>query len=163
MGDGKCIRVWDDAWLDGGGSGRVMSPRGEFPVGTTLDVFIDQESRTWKTDLVRASFLSFEVYRILSTPIRQSNNDDELIWSLSSDGIFVSKMSMLTLCPLEMRRPLRRVRILLGVRYGNYMCPRRSANLLGVRAGIFYPMVSISVVKGSRTLYIVTGAGRLRL
>lgn len=45
VGDGKLIRVWCEVWLDGPGSGRIISPRRNFSVETTVDWFIDQERK----------------------------------------------------------------------------------------------------------------------
>lgn len=87
IGDGKDIRVWEDAWLDGPGSGRVLSPRGVLQEGETVDMFIDADKNEWREELVRATFLPFEANKILSVPIGCCGSRDELCWVLSKDGI----------------------------------------------------------------------------
>ena len=82
-GNGKCIRVRKDAWLDGAGSGQIISPRGELGIDT-----IDSINKEWQQDLVRDVLLPFEVERILCIPISLRGGEDELCWALSSDGRF---------------------------------------------------------------------------
>ena len=45
MGNGKSIRVRQDAWLDGCGSGRIVSPCNNLSLDVILDHFIDSVSR----------------------------------------------------------------------------------------------------------------------
>lgn len=77
VGNGNRIRVWKDAWLDGPGPGRVVSPRVAWDIDTTLDTFIDPIKREWKRNLIRDVFLPFEADKILSIPI---SPEDELCW-----------------------------------------------------------------------------------
>lgn len=87
VGDGKHIRVWGDAWLEGPGSGRIISPRRSLPAETMVDTFIDAEKKEWREDLVRATFLPFETSKILSILIERLDSRDELCWALSNDGV----------------------------------------------------------------------------
>lgn len=87
IGTGKRIRVWLDSWLDVG-TGRVISPRGSWLSDTTLDAFIDQDSKSRNKELARASFIPFETDRILSIPISRREVEDELYWGGSGDGVF---------------------------------------------------------------------------
>lgn len=87
VGDGKHIRVWGDAWLDSPGSGRIISPRLDWPLDTAVDKFIDNENQVWREDLVRKTFIPFEANKILSIPFGRSNTVDELCWTLSNDGL----------------------------------------------------------------------------
>lgn len=85
---GKKICVWGDTWLDGPGSGCVISPKGDLPINTKVEEFINQDSKEWRVDLVRKIFLPFEADKTLRIPISRLGHDDVLCWGLSSDGIF---------------------------------------------------------------------------
>ena len=91
VGNGKSIQVQGDAWLDGPGSGWIISPRRELAAEATVDMFIDHENKVWKEDLVREVFLPFEANKILRIPISCISSEDEIWWTLSSDGIFRGK------------------------------------------------------------------------
>ena len=88
VGNGNNIRIWKDAWFDGAGSVRIISPRGELGIDTNLDLFIDSVNKKWREDLVRDVFLSFEVKRILRIPISLRGGEGELCWALSSERRF---------------------------------------------------------------------------
>lgn len=88
VGNGKLIRVWGDAWLGGSRSGRVLSPRRDWPVETTVDWLIDPITKSWREDLVREVFLPFKANNILNIPISLSLSSDERCWALTSDGVF---------------------------------------------------------------------------
>lgn len=83
----KSIEVHQDAWLDGSGSNRVVSPCHNLSLDATLDYFIDPVSKSWREDLVRDTFLPFEANKILGIPISIDGCADELCWVHSKDGV----------------------------------------------------------------------------
>lgn len=89
--DGKSIRVWEDSWLGGPGLGRVVSPRTNLAAETTLNFFINADSKRWNEKLVRDHFLAFEAEQILSTSIRLDDKKDELCWVYGGDGVLRMK------------------------------------------------------------------------
>ena len=80
--------MWTDYWLDEPGSGHVIYPRRDYLGDVTLDIFIDQGRKVWRTDLVRATFLPLEADKVLSIPISCRDVEDKLCWVLSGDGVF---------------------------------------------------------------------------
>lgn len=72
----------------GPGSGRVISPKGNWDADTTLDTFIDPTHKAWKMDLIRNTFIPFEANLIMSTPISLRGEEDKRCWVLRSDGLF---------------------------------------------------------------------------
>ena len=49
---------------------------------------IDQNTKRWKANLVKKTFLPFEVDTILSIPLSYSLLDDKLIWLGNKRGVF---------------------------------------------------------------------------
>ncbi|XP_030939792.1 uncharacterized protein LOC115964668 [Quercus lobata] len=52
---------------------------------------IDQETKWWKTSVVRALFLPFKVDTILKIPLSQNLPEDNLIWIGNKRGVFTVK------------------------------------------------------------------------
>lgn len=91
LGNGKCIKVWKDAWLDGGGTCRLISSCRESCEYTIVDFFVDLDCHIWKEDLVQSYFLPFYVDRILRIPISLKGDSDEICWVHAKDGILMVK------------------------------------------------------------------------
>lgn len=87
VGNGKSITVRQDAWLDGPGSSRVVSPCLSLSLDVTLDIFIDPVSKTWRDCLVRGTFLPFKANKILGIPINLDDGMHELFWVHCKDGV----------------------------------------------------------------------------
>ena len=91
MGNGKRIHIWEDKWLPTPTTHKVIStPRyfGDFPMVSSL---IDENSKWWKPDLVKALFLQFEANEILKIPLNHSLPEDSLIWLGNRKGSFTVK------------------------------------------------------------------------
>ena len=76
VGDGKSIKIWEDAWLTSSGSGRIISPRPTMDVGECMANLIAHDKAEWKSELVRSIFLPIEAEAILSIPLSSMNPID---------------------------------------------------------------------------------------
>ncbi|XP_057453501.1 uncharacterized mitochondrial protein AtMg00310-like [Lotus japonicus] len=66
VGNGKSIKIWEDAWIPGQGSGMVLSPIKMFPSDAKVeDLIIDVEARSWDKSLVEGIFHHAEASKIL--------------------------------------------------------------------------------------------------
>ena len=91
VGNGKRIHIWDDRWMPNPSTYKVINPPNsnpEFPVVSSL---IDPTTKWWKADLVRATFLPFEVEAILRIPLSHNLPEDKIIWLGNSRGEFTTK------------------------------------------------------------------------
>lgn len=53
--------------------------------------FVDQDTRWWKIDTFRATFIPFEVKTILKIPLSFNQPDDSIIWLDNKKGEFTVK------------------------------------------------------------------------
>ena len=52
---------------------------------------IEQESGKWKTQVIKNSFLPFEVQQIKAIPLCASAQSDSLYWSWEKNGVYLVK------------------------------------------------------------------------
>ena len=93
VGNGKQIHIWKDRWLPTPSTYKVISPQiqnFEFPMVLSL---IDPVSRWWKTEVLHATFLPFEVETILKISLSYNLPEDKLIWIGNRKGEFLVKSS----------------------------------------------------------------------
>ncbi|XP_065622877.1 uncharacterized protein LOC136064721 [Quercus suber] len=91
VGNGKRIHIWEDKWLPTRTTHKVISfsrDFGDFPMVSSL---IDENSKWWKPDLVKALFLQFKANEILKIPLSYSLPKDSLIWLGNRKGSFSVK------------------------------------------------------------------------
>ena len=69
VGNGKRIHIWEDRWLPTPTTYRVTSPQSDFGNFPMVSSLIDDDTKWWKTDLVRSIFLPHEATTILKIPI----------------------------------------------------------------------------------------------
>ena len=86
VGDGRSIKIWEDAWLTFSGSGRIISPRPIMDVGECVANLIAHDKAEWKSDLVRSIFLPIEAEAILSIPLSSMNTVDSQVWAFTPNG-----------------------------------------------------------------------------
>jgi len=60
VGDGRSVWVWGDQWLPTPTTFSVQSPRRLLGENNMVADFIDQDTKGWKTELVREVFLEEE-------------------------------------------------------------------------------------------------------
>ena len=69
VGNGKRIHIWEDRWLPTPTTYKLISPQKDFDNSPMVSSLIDNDTKWWKTDLVRSIFLPFEADSILKIPI----------------------------------------------------------------------------------------------
>lgn len=88
VGDGKSISLWDDAWIDGKGTGKLISPRRILNHDAKVEAILDLENGSWKMDLIKETLLPIDVDRICKIPLSRTGAKDERYWMGSEDDIF---------------------------------------------------------------------------
>ncbi|GLT80072.1 hypothetical protein SLA2020_515330 [Shorea laevis] len=88
IGDGRSTDIWNDPWLPGHTQFYVQSPR---PAGYELRYvcdLIDDDSHSWKHDLIQEIFNPHEAQLILSMPLSWERRDDGWTWNLTRQGTY---------------------------------------------------------------------------
>lgn len=85
VGDGKKIKLLTDNWIPDckPSSFKLLSP---VPDGTTVDLLIDEDLRSWDADLVRSVFKEDVANLVLQIPISRRGGDDFVSWPLTRFG-----------------------------------------------------------------------------
>ena len=89
VGNGCCIRVWQDQWLISRSTYRVVSPE---QLGNQIKMVSDllkDGGKEWDIELVRGLFLPQDVEAILSTSISESVSIDRMVWAKEKKGRFI--------------------------------------------------------------------------
>ena len=100
VGNGKTIHIWEDKWLPNPITYRVCSPQrdiDDFPMVLSL---INEDTKRWKANRVRALFYPFEAETILKIPLSYSLPNDSIIWLGNKKGVFTVKSAYYMALPL---------------------------------------------------------------
>lgn len=88
MGNGQCIRIWDDKWIPNSSSHQIISPRKSCSRVSMVSDPIGVEKKSWNLDILNQVFLPFEVEIIEGIPLSNHMPVDKKIWSETTNGIF---------------------------------------------------------------------------
>ena len=91
VGNGRRIHIWEDKWLPTPSTYKVITlpkPINDFPMVLAL---IDNETKRWKSEVIRTIFLPFEENTILNIPLSYNLPEDKLIWMGNKKGEFTVK------------------------------------------------------------------------
>ena len=81
IGNGRNVNIWKDRWIPIPEFFKVISPRPQDTDREKVLSLLDLERGTWDINLVRRTFLHYEVVVILGIPISPSLPNDSLIWA----------------------------------------------------------------------------------
>ncbi|GLU09838.1 hypothetical protein SLE2022_266770 [Rubroshorea leprosula] len=88
IGNGRDTRIWDDPWLPGNTQFYVQSPH---PVGCEIQFvceLIDEETNSWRRDLVLETFNAHEARLILAIPLSWMGREDSWMWNFTKHGCY---------------------------------------------------------------------------
>lgn len=77
MGNGRSIRVWEDAWLPDEGNSYVKSSRVE-GIENLKGADLILENKMWDFDFIDAIFINRDQLLILSAPLSHRMVEDEI-------------------------------------------------------------------------------------
>ena len=98
VGSGESIRIYDENWLLGGASPRILSPQVNELENSTVACLIDPTSRGRNNLLIDQYFLPFEAQRIKAIPLCASTQEDCLTWSRTRGREYSVKTGYQLLC-----------------------------------------------------------------
>ena len=98
IGDGKNIRIFEDAWLLNSEEGRVVSPPTILSTEAIVNTIIDPHSGWWNTHLIDLCFYPPEAKLIKALPLCSTIQPDTLIWPKEKSGNYSVKTGYKTLC-----------------------------------------------------------------
>nr|POE52991.1 hypothetical protein CFP56_06853 [Quercus suber] len=91
VGNKKLIHIWDDKWLPTPSTYKAISPPNNNPQFLMVSSLIDPMTNWWRVNLVRATFLPFEVDTILKIPLSHDLPEDKIIWLGNRRRVFTVK------------------------------------------------------------------------
>ena len=100
--NGQTIRIYQDCWLPGDGSGKVISPPSLLSADARVADIIDANSDWWNVYLLERVFLPFEAQKIKSIPLCLIPQEGTLIWPKTKDGQYSVKLGYQLLCAKEL-------------------------------------------------------------
>ena len=86
VGNGQTVRIYQDRWLLGDGSGKVISPPSLLSADARVADIIDVDLGWWNVYLLERVFLPFEAQKIKSIPLCLIPQEDTLVWPKTKDG-----------------------------------------------------------------------------
>ena len=91
IGDGKTIRIFEDAWLLNSEGGRIVTPPTLLSREASMDCLIDPHSGWWNTHLIDLCFYPPKAKLIKSLPLCSTFQPDTLIWPKENSGNYLVK------------------------------------------------------------------------
>ena len=91
VGNGKTIHILEDKWLLNPTTFKVCSPQRDIDDFPMISSLIDEDTKRWKADRVRALFYPFEAETILKIPLSYNLPNDSIIWLGNKRGAFSVK------------------------------------------------------------------------
>lgn len=88
VGDGRSIKIWKDAWLDGDGTGKLITPVRVLDQDDTVDKLMDSSNHMWCPDIVNEVLFPIDAERVMNIPISSTGVPDMRVWIASTDGLF---------------------------------------------------------------------------
>lgn len=85
IGDGSCVKIYQDHWLPGSNLGKVLSPMLDINMDATVDILIDQDLLCWRILEIERLFLPFEAKLIQGIPLSFVRNKDSVFWPQNHD------------------------------------------------------------------------------
>jgi hypothetical protein len=89
VGDGSKINIWNDAWIPGSHDRKIVTRRGHNLLTHVSDL-IDPITDRWDEELVKQTFWSIDIGRILAIPLTDSM-EDFIAWHYNKNGVFSVK------------------------------------------------------------------------
>ena len=76
IGDGKSAAIWGERWLPNKFAPTVVSPCVANLVDAKVSSLIDQETISWKTEIIDTILLIFEVVMVQKIPLSHTDQPD---------------------------------------------------------------------------------------
>ena len=101
IGVRKSIKIYDDRWIPGTKTTKILSPRVLALEDATVDCMMNLDSGLWNSSVIDQHFLCFEAQRIKVIPVCVSRQVDCVIWQRCKNGEYSVKTRCQLLCEDE--------------------------------------------------------------
>ena len=101
IGDGKFVRIYQDAWLPRSEGGRIISPPLHLAFDTPVDSLISAVTGWWNIGLIELCFYLPVAQLIESLPLCSTPEPDTLVWPKEKLGNYSVKSGYKLLCELH--------------------------------------------------------------
>jgi hypothetical protein len=91
VGNGKSIHIWEDQWLPTPSTHKVISTPTEINDIPMVSSLIDEQTKSWRMDIVQQVFLPMDVDTIKNIPLSSQLPEDKLMWIGDRRGFFTVK------------------------------------------------------------------------
>lgn len=91
VGNGESILIYDDNWIPGTASARVLSPHVAILENSVVASLIDFDSGGWNNLVIDQHFLPFEAQRIKAIPLCATRKADCVTWPRNRGGEYSVK------------------------------------------------------------------------
>ena len=91
VGNGSNIHICEDKWLPSSSTYKIASPRQFLHQDTRVSELIDQNSASWKVNVLDVLFFPHEANVIKGIPISSSLPLDKMIWNATPNGKYSVK------------------------------------------------------------------------
>lgn len=91
VGNGKCIRIWEDNWLPFQHGYKVWSPKPPNIDVKFVSDLINFDIGDWNINLINELFLPFEALQIVQIPLSNTQPDDTFLWGANKQCLFSVK------------------------------------------------------------------------
>ena len=88
IGNGANIKIWQDKWLPGVSSHRVLSLRLFLSTDMNVTELIDTGTARWKFEVIDSLFIPQEAELIKSIPLSANLPTDKIVWAKTTNGNF---------------------------------------------------------------------------
>ncbi|GLT59332.1 hypothetical protein SLA2020_321580 [Shorea laevis] len=86
IGDGRSTLIWGDPWIPNESQFLVQSPRPERCELQYVSDLIDEDTCTWRRELIMSTFNPHEAQLILSIPLSWMRRSDGWTWAFTRNG-----------------------------------------------------------------------------
>ena len=91
IGNRRDVQIWQHTWLPCKYPTFVQSPMLDGWEETTMNVLINEESRTWNEQLIDGLFVPKEVALVKKIPLSKHSVDDKMFWPWTQSGAYTCK------------------------------------------------------------------------
>ena len=87
---GKSVQIREDRWIPKIPAAKIVSPFAVPSLAASFSALLDEETCSWKADLVRQEFLPHKVNLILGIPLSDQVISNKFVWLPSSNGNYTT-------------------------------------------------------------------------
>ena len=87
---GKSVQIREDRWIPKIPAAKIVSPFTVPSLAASFSALLDEETCSWKADLVRQEFLPHKVNLILGIPLSDQVISNKFVWLPSSNGNYTT-------------------------------------------------------------------------